>query len=250
VGEIAAELAMHFEQGQDYRRAVQYLGQAAQNALRRSAHREAIDHLTKGLELLKTLPDTPERTQQELALQIALGVSLMVTKGYAAPEVERVYTRARELCLQMGQTPQLIPMLQGICSFYIVRGQLQTARELGEQLLELAQSAQNPADVLRAHLVLGSTLFFLGEFASTREHLEQGLALYDPQKPRSPAFVQDSGVACLCWGALALWMLGYPDQALGRGHKGLALAQELSHPFSLCSELYLPGSISFAGRYK
>ena len=92
---------------------------------------EAISHLTKGLELLKTLPDTPERAQQELTLQITLGVPLMATKGFAAPEVERVYTRARELCQQVGETPQLFPVLWGLWAFYLVRAELQTARELG-----------------------------------------------------------------------------------------------------------------------
>ena len=84
--EIAAELAVHFERGRDYQRAVSICGKQAQNAMRRSAHREAISHLTKALELLKTLPDTPERTQQELTLQIALGLALMATKGFAAPK--------------------------------------------------------------------------------------------------------------------------------------------------------------------
>ena len=141
--EIAAELAMHFERGRDYGRAVQYLQQAGENASRRSANVEASNYLTKGLELLKTLPDTPERAQQELTLQIALGVSLMATKGYAAPEVEKAYTRARELCRQVGETPQLFPVLWGLWSFYNTRAELQTARELGEQLLSLAQSVQD-----------------------------------------------------------------------------------------------------------
>ena len=150
---------------------------------------EAIGHLTKGLELLKTLPDTPERTQQELTLQIALGAPLIATKGYAAPEVERAYTRARELCQQVGETPQLFPVLWGLWKFYLVRAELQTARELGEQLLSLAQSVQDPALLLEAHHALGWTLFLSGEFASAREHLEQGIALYDPQQHRSHAFL-------------------------------------------------------------
>ena len=134
--EIAAELAVHFEQGRDYPRAVQYLQHAAQNALRRSANMEAISHLTKGLELLKTLPHTSERDQQELSLQIALGAPLIVIKGYSASEVEQAYSRARELCQQSGETPQLFPTLYGLTAFSVVRGELQTAHELSEQLLE------------------------------------------------------------------------------------------------------------------
>jgi predicted ATPase len=83
--EIATELAGHFEQGRDHPRAVRYHQRAGQNALLRNAHQEAIAHLSKGLELLTTLPDTPERAQQELTLQIALGMPLMATKGFAPP---------------------------------------------------------------------------------------------------------------------------------------------------------------------
>jgi predicted ATPase len=239
-GEIAAELAMHFERGRDYRRAVQYLEQAGKNAIQRSAHREAISHLSKGLELLKVLPDTPERAQQELTLQIALGTQLMATKGYGAPEVGKAYARARELCQHMGETPQLFPVLRGLWAFYSVRTELQTARELGEQLLRMAQSVQDPAFLLEAHLALGTTLFHLGEFASARAHLEQGIALYDLQQHCSHAFLygQDPGVLCLSYAVWALWYLGCPDQALKRSHKALALAQELSHPFSLAFALH------------
>ena len=108
--------------------AIPYWQQAGQRAIQRSANAEAISHLTKGLELLKTLPDTPGRAQQELTLQITLGAPLQATKGYGAPEVEKVYTRARELCQQVGETPQLFPVLWGLWLFYLARGELQTAR--------------------------------------------------------------------------------------------------------------------------
>jgi len=138
-GEIAATLAVHFEAGRDYRRAVPYLQQAAENALRRSAHREAIAHLTKALNLLKVLSDTPERSQQELRLNVTLGVALSTLEGYGAPGVGQAYTRARELCKQVGDSPQLFPTLAGLFGFYLMRAELQTAHELGERLLSLAQ---------------------------------------------------------------------------------------------------------------
>src|SRR4029453_17138974 len=103
-----------------------------QQALQRSANLEAVRHLTTALELLATLPETPARAQQELDGQIALGPALMVTRGYAAPEVEQTYARARELCRQVGETPQLFPTLRGLCWFYRAQGVLPTARELGE----------------------------------------------------------------------------------------------------------------------
>jgi predicted ATPase/DNA-binding winged helix-turn-helix (wHTH) protein len=234
-GEIATELAVHFEQGRDYPRAIRYLQQAGENALRRSANVEAISHLSKGLELLPTLPDTPERTRQELTLQITLGVPLTATKGFAAPEVERTYAQARQLCRQVGETPQLFPALHGLCGFYLVRGEIQTGRELTEQLLFLAQRAQDPALLLEAHAAAGVALSFVGEFAPARAHLEQSLTLYDSRQHRSHAFLygSDTKVMCLSFAAWVLWSLGYPDRALKRSYEALALARELSHPHSL-----------------
>src|SRR5262249_47728252 len=153
-----------------------YWQRAGQRAIQRSAHAEAIAHLTKGLELLTTLPDTPERRQRELDLQTPLGPVLIATKGYAAPEVEQTYTRARALCQQMGETPQLFLVLSGLRHFYEVRAELQTARGLGEQLLTLAQDVQDPALLVQAHFALGETLWWLGEFASARRLQEQGIA--------------------------------------------------------------------------
>jgi predicted ATPase len=133
--EIATELAVHFERCRDYRRAVRYLEQVAEKAIRCSAYQEAIGHLTKGLQLLETLPDTPERAQQELTLQIALGSALMATKGQGVTEIGTVYTRARELCQQVGEPSQLFTVLRGLRFFHVGRGELQTAHELAEQLV-------------------------------------------------------------------------------------------------------------------
>ena len=119
-----SELAHHYSRSGNTQKAVEYLQLAGQQAVQRSANAEAISHLTTALELLKTLPDTPERTQQELTLQIALGAPLMATKGYAAPEVEHAYTRARELCQQVGETPQLFPVLWGLWVFYLRAGRV------------------------------------------------------------------------------------------------------------------------------
>ena len=237
--EIAAELALHFEQGREYRQAIRYLQQAGENAVRRSAHQEAISLLTKGLALLKILPDTPERAQQELALQLALGTPLMATKGYAAPEVERVYTRARELCRQLEETPQLFPVLRGLWGFHFLRGELQAARELGERLFTSAQQTQDPALLIEAHYALGATSCFLGELPSARIHLEQGITLYNLHQHRSNSFLygHDPGVACRCHAAYALWSFGYFDQALRQSQEALALAQALSHPNSLAFAL-------------
>lgn len=232
--EIAAELVMHFEQARDFQRAIQYLQQAGENALRRSAHQEAITHFTKGLELLATVPDTMERARQELVLQIALGVPLTATKGYAAPEVEQLYARARELCQLAGETPHLFPALLGLYGFYLVRAELSTARELGELSLSLAERTQDPTLLMLAHGTLGSPLFFLGELLRAQEHLEQGIALYDFQQHRSYTLLygNDAGVARLSYASWTLWFLGYPDQALSRISEALNLAQRLGDPFN------------------
>jgi predicted ATPase len=147
-------LAQHFTEAGQNARAMPYWQRAGERALQRSANLEAISHLTKGLEVLKTLPNSPERLQHELDVQITLGRALTVTKGYAAPEVGHAYARARELCQQVGETPRLFPVLRGLWNFYVIRMELRTGRELAEQLLSLAQRAQDPALLQQAHSAL------------------------------------------------------------------------------------------------
>lgn len=234
--EIAAELALHFEQGQDYGRAVHYLQRAAQNASTRSANTEAIQHLTRGLELLKTLPDTPERAQQELALQITLGAPLIATKGYAAPEAEQVYARAQELCRQLGDMSQLVPALWGLWAFYLVRADHQVAWRLAEELLTVAQKQPDRLFLPEGHLAPGLSSFYRGEFTSSHEYLAKGLTYFDPQRPRSRAFLQVpglEGVSSLSYLAWTLWALGYADHALTHAQDALSLAKETSRPFSI-----------------
>jgi len=235
--EIASELAVHFEQGRDYRKAVQYLQQAGENALRRLAHQEAVHLIRKGLGMLTTLPDTPERTRQELRLQLALAAPLTATTGYTTLEVERVHTRALELCRQVGETRQLFSALLGLCGFYLERAEIQRAREFAEQGLSLAQSVHDPIYLMWAHRMQGDLLYRLGEFALAREHLEQGIALYNSQERRSYGVLDDPAVYCLSFAAYTLWFLGYADQALQRSHEALSLARELSHPHSLAFAL-------------
>lgn len=219
---------MHFEQGQDYRRAVRYHQQAAKTALQRAAHQEAIDHLTQGLALLATWPDTPERAQHELTLQATLAVPLIITKGYAAPELEAVYARARERCRRVEDTPQRFRVLLGLLRFYVVRGLLAAAREIGEQMLTLARQGQDPTLLLLAHYAMGGVFFHLGELASARRHLEQGLALYDPQQHGSLTVQtgDDPGVVGRNFIQYILWLLGYPDQALEKNAEALTLAEQ------------------------
>ena len=234
-GERAAELALHFAAGRDHARAVHYRRQAAANALRRWAYQEAIGHLTAGLALLAMLPDTSERTQQEIDLHLALGPTLIATYGLAAPEVGQTYARAHALCQQVGNTPQLFPTLRGLWRFYQTQGALPTAREVGEQLTQLAQRTTTPLLCLEAHDALGTTLFHLGDYATARTHLEQGIAGIDPMLQHDLVLRPDvvPGVRCLAIAATTLWCLGYPTQAIKRRQEALTMAQAQAHPYSL-----------------
>ena len=228
-------LAHHYTEAGRTEQAIPYWQRAGHHASDRSAYLEAISHLSMGIELLTTLPETPAHIQQALTLHLALGAALQVTKGLAAPEVERAYTQARALCQQVGETPQLVPVLYGLWRFYHVRLQLHTARELGETLLRLTQHADDPVLAVIAHYTLGVTWFSLGALPAARLHLAEGIARSTPDQHRTPVFRmgQDPGVAGRIYAAMILWLQGYPEQALVRLHEALVLAQELSHPFSL-----------------
>jgi predicted ATPase len=232
-------LAYHYTEAGCHEQAVTYWQQAGQRALQRSANVEALDHLNKGLEGLKTLPDTPVRTQLELDFLIALGLAYRLAQGYTAPEAARTYTRARKVCQQVGDTPKLAQVIYGLFIYHLGRAEYQTARELGEQLFSAAQHQKNSGLLLEAHRILGSTLHYTGEFSAARGHLEQGIALYDPQQHRSHAelFGFDPGVVCHAFAALALSILGYPDQAQQRIQTALTLAQATSHAHSLGAAL-------------
>jgi class 3 adenylate cyclase/predicted ATPase len=228
-------VALHYTAAGCHEQAVVYWQRAGQQASDRSAYLEAVSHLTTGIELLTTLPETPAHTQHALTLHIALGATLLVTKGQAAPEVEHAYTQARALCQQVGETPDLVPVLFGLWRFYHARAQFHTARELGDTLLRLAQQAHDPALAVIAHWALGLTWLWLGVLPVARQHVEAGIARYAPDQHRAPMFRmgQDPGVACRASAALTLWLLGYPAQALAHLHEALTLAHELSHPYSL-----------------
>jgi predicted ATPase len=232
-------LAHHCTEAGLSAQAVGYWQRAGQRALERSANLEAVNHVTKGLEVLTALPENHERAHRELALHLTFGPALINTRGPAAPEVERVYVRACELCRQVGDTPQLFRALWGLWYGHMAGAKLQRARELGEELLNLAQQLQNPMLSLEAHRALGNTLFWRGEPGLAHTHAQHGLALYDPQQMRAHAlrYGQDSGVACRLFGALCLWLLGYPDQARQWQEAALRQAQGLLHAYTLAQAL-------------
>jgi len=215
-------LAQHYTQAGLTEQAIAYWQQAGEHASNRSAYIEAVSHFTAGVELLTTLPATPEHTQQALALHIALGAALQVTKGQAAPEVEHAYIQARALCQQVGETLQLVPVLLGLYRFYLVRSQFHTARELGETLLRLAQHADDPALTVLAHYVLGALGFWLGVLPTARQHVEEGIARYTPDQSRALVFRMglDPGIGCRAYAASTLWLLGVPGASSGPPPRG------------------------------
>ena len=228
-------LARHCMEAGLTEQAVDYWYKAGQRAIERPAHLEAITHLRQGLALLSTLPETPDRVQREVDLLIALGASLLATKGYAAPELGETYTYARHLCQHLGNPRQLFTVLRGLWNYYQGRAQYRMAHELGEQLFALAQQVQDSAMLLAAHRALGATLYYLGAVASAHTHFAQGIALYDLQQHRASTFLygEDAGVVCRVLDALTLGRLGYPDQGLLQSQEAMALAQQIAHPFSL-----------------
>jgi predicted ATPase/predicted Ser/Thr protein kinase len=231
---LAAELALLFEAARDYERAADHFLMAAENAARIFAHHEAVALARRGLAMVERLPNTSDRSRRELPLLLTLGVQLQVVQGYAAPEPERTYDRARALCERVQEAPEFFLVLWGLWMLYEVRSDLKKSRALAEQLLALAQRAQDRAQLLQAHMALTVTFFSLGELAAVREHAEQGVALYDPGRHGSHTHLygQNPKVVCLAFGAVSLWLLGYPDQARERSREAVALGEDLGHPTS------------------
>lgn len=231
-----AELAHHYSRGRNTEKAITYLQKAGQQAAQNSAHTEAIQSYTTALELLATLPETPDRMRQELSVQLTLAASLQVTKGPSAPEVGNAYMRAQELCQHAGDARQLFSALHGVWLFHHVQADLTAARETGERLLTMAEGIRDVALLLEARRALGSTLLWQGEFSLARIHLEQAVTLFDEHAGGSLQLLSggaDPEIVCLCELARVLWLLGYPDQALRRSETALRLARTRAEPFSL-----------------
>jgi predicted ATPase len=228
---IAAELAVHFIQGRDYQRAVRYLQQAADNAVRRYAFQEALGHVTKGLELLHYWPVTPERTQQELLLHMTVLGPLTALKGASAPEVERAYSQIWELHERLGDRGQPFMVVLGLWTVHLVRGEQQKAQALAEQLMERAQERQDPLFLLWAHHAFGVSLFYRGEFIAARAALEKVEMLYNSRQ--HPRYMFDPQLADLSLRTLLLWSMGYPEQALQISREAITWGQQFAHPYSL-----------------
>lgn len=229
-------LARHLTEAGESMRATEYWSLASQRAAKRSANVEAVAHLRRGLELLENLPDTVERGRRELALQIALGDALRAAKGTAATETAEAYGRARQLCVQMGEQSHLPQALWGqfVCSSN--RAELNRAQEAAEALSRFSETGGNDDWRVLGWHAAGQLAFLVGDFAVARRRLELAVAL----KSRGAAhniLGDPGGVGSLIYLALALLILGFPDQALNRYQQALTLAENSQEPFKLALSL-------------
>ena len=245
--EIATELAHHYRKAGKTEHAIRYLERAGQWAWQRSAFREALENYQQALTLLKLLTESPERDlrelelpetldrrQQELRLQLGLGQALVPLKGWSAAEVGRAFNRAHELCGQLGNSPHLFPLLDGLSQFYFIRAELNRAYELNRQLLAIAEEHDN-ASLWLAHYVMGTVLCVMGSFIAARKHLEDAISLSTAASTKEN---EAPSPLLLCWEVYVLSRLGFPDKALQESRKVLALARRLAHfPFFLAIAL-------------
>jgi predicted ATPase len=237
-------LAHHFSEAALADRAISYSLQAGLRARSRSADQEAIGHLTKGLALLETLPEAPARDARELQFMVPLGTAYIATRGYSAPEAGPAFQRARELCERVGQPAQLFAVLWGAWAWHVVRGDFRLCMDLGAEALAFAGRLADPGITMEALFMPGLTMLYRGDFTGVRDHCGKAVAEFD-DRGRTHFWTahtgQDSGVTHRCYLALALWHLGWADQALAVSQETLALARAVGHPFSLCYALHHRG---------
>ena len=232
-------MAFHYAEAGLVVEAIPHLRRAGERAVASAANREAVQHLTRALDLLATLPANPERDTVELSLLLPLGVAWMAVQGYAAPETERAFARAHTLCRGLGETPALVPILSGLLTFAVVRAELARAREIGEQLLAMAQRTADGALLANAHLRLAVVCEYEGRPRDARSHAEECLARSSESESVPAGYSESPITAAGVYRALALWRLGYPDQALAAATDAVERARRMNHPLSLAQALIL-----------
>jgi serine/threonine protein kinase/tetratricopeptide (TPR) repeat protein len=239
--DIAAELAILYEAGRDFRIASTTYLAAMRNAIRVCANQETIVLGQRGLACLEKTPESPERYECELAILLIMGSALMAVRGFGGEELLQVFKRARELCGQQGLRSQQLAAVRGLWAFHLVRAEYGMALDLSEQLLDLAQTG-NDAAWVEAHLALGFTYSHMGKSLEGAEHLRAGIDAADRglSPDRALAFPLHAGVACRGQMATHLWYLGYPDQALATARDALAIAEKLRSPYEIgWAKMYL-----------
>src|SRR5262245_31070885 len=251
LGEHVELLAHHAVRGEAWDKAVRYLREAGTTAVLRSATADAVGYLTKGLEILNKLPESPTRDREELASLLTLGPALHALKGLGAGEAEQVFIRARDLSERTGDT---VPAFQALWGQWMVSAGLRRivpARRIGSELLALAERADDRSLRLQAHHAMWATSFWLGEFAHAEHHIACGINLYDRDQHRSLAFLyggHDAGVCCRQFSVWTQWTLGRPSKAAAERQAAIALAEQLTHPPSLAQAFTWSCALSYFER--
>jgi class 3 adenylate cyclase/tetratricopeptide (TPR) repeat protein len=244
-------LAQHCFEANFAQKASDYWLRAGLRAAQRSANVEAIAHLKRGIEAVASIEEGVRRAQQELSLRLALGPALMATRGWSSTEAEETYVRALELCEHLGQQRERFEVLWGLWLINTGVGRLGAARALVDELFSAASSLADDALQMQAHHAGWTTDMWTGEFVSAREHIREGLRIYDPAKHSGQALLyggHDPAVCAKGQASIGLWLLGYPDQAARSAEEGLALAESLGHVPSLAHALLWKGALSMPPR--
>jgi tetratricopeptide (TPR) repeat protein len=228
-----AELAHHYSRSANASKAVEYLRRAAEQAGARSAYNDAIGYGREALRLIATMPESRERDQKELKVQMMLGPLLVAVQGFSSPEQAANVERAQELCRRAGETPEIFGVMFALWSFKHASGQLRESRVLAEQLLAMAGRVTSDLATAGAHNAMGATDLWMGNFSSAREHLETAGKIFDRDIPRYLPMMQASVIPSRCNLAWALHIGGYPLQAKQRIQEADELATRLRRPFSL-----------------
>ena len=233
-------LAHHYTEAGMLPEAVGYWAKAGQRAVDRSAYQEALGHLASGLLLLPSLPPSAERNKQELQLQTARAAALQATQGFGSQETGRAYSRARELCTELGDAPEVFPVLHGVFLFHMLRAEVQRGYEVADEFLLRARSQDERIPLMFGHRTVGSALFQLGKFADAAEHFRRmrQLAESEPLESSTGMYGIHPRTAAPAFLSLTLYALGYPTQARTAAMDALGHAQELRHSHNLGYALY------------
>ncbi|HND53922.1 MAG TPA: adenylate/guanylate cyclase, partial [Pirellulaceae bacterium] len=229
-------LALHFTEAGETDKAIDYWARAGARSLERRAHKEAIQHLRYAIELLSLQPETDARWRREVELQTQLGVPLQATIGYSAPEVHQTYARAHELCMRLGLTTAQFPVLYGMFRYYMLQANYRTARELGSQLLTIADQTRVPHYVVAANRARGAPPVYEGRHTEALPFLQAVIAIQPSSELRTEVNrydVVDPWIAARSYLSWATWLLGYPEQSMRHSAEAVRIAEGLGHSFSI-----------------
>jgi class 3 adenylate cyclase/DNA-binding response OmpR family regulator/predicted ATPase len=243
-------MAHHLAQAGMTEGVIEYLQKAGRRAIERSANMEAVAHLTRALELLRSLPERLERKDVVLAVEVMLSQAMIASRGYTAPESREILLRARAIIDDSTDPPQKFAILYSIWAFHHVGGDVAKQKDAAVEFLAEAERHNDPAPLCIAHRIVGSTCVRAGEFADALRHLQRARALYDSEHHSCHRFQygEDIGVTALCYLSLTLWHLGYVDQASQVAAEARRRAEELSHPLTLVFAICFGGFLDLFRR--